>query len=112
MLCQTKLNELLAGLQPIEEVEERVVEDNPDWNYSIEINPAGSLPLVAVRVTVTQRLAEGQTSLVRGKAKTFSLVRWLPDGGQWSPRDSEEAMPGTELTPPAPEQAAELPPEP
>ena len=79
MLCQTKLNELLAGIQPLEEIDERVVEDYPDWTYSVEVLPVRRLPLSLLRVTVTQRTLEGTTPTIRGKPKSCSLARWVPD---------------------------------
>ena len=80
MLCQTKLNELLAGIQPLEEIEEQVVEDDPDWMYSVEVLPVRRLPLSLLRVTVTQRTLEGTTPSIRGRPKSYSLARWVPDG--------------------------------
>jgi len=79
MLCLTKLSELLAGAQPLQAIDERVLEDHPDWIYSVEITPVRQLPLAAVRVTVTQQVAEGTSVPLRGKPKSFSLVRWVAD---------------------------------
>jgi hypothetical protein len=79
LLCQTKLNELLAGAEPLEEVDEQMVEDHPDWVYSVELRPAGDLNLATLRVTVAQQLPEGQERSIRGKPKSFTLVRWIPD---------------------------------
>lgn len=77
MICLTKLNELLAGVQPLQPIEERAVEDYPDWVYAVEITPVRELPLTEVRVTVAQQVAEGANPLVRGKPKSCSLVRWV-----------------------------------
>lgn len=79
MLCQSKLNELLAGAQPLQSVDERALEDHPDWIYSVEVHPVRQLPLSTVRVTVMQQFAEGANTVVRGKPKSFSLVRWIAD---------------------------------
>ena len=59
MLCLTKLNELLSGAQPLQAIDERAIEDHPDWIYSVEITPVRQLPLAAVRVTVTQQYRGG-----------------------------------------------------
>jgi len=82
MLCQSKLDELLAGVQPLEAVEDRAIEDRPDWIYSVEVEPVTRLPLVAVRVTVTEQFLEGSSAAVRGRPRTFSLVRWISAQGR------------------------------
>lgn len=87
-LCLTKLNELLSGAQPLQTIDERTIEDQPDWVYSVEITPVRQLPLAAVRVTVTQQVTEGPHPLVRGKPKSCSLVRWVAD--QRSPRAARD----------------------
>jgi hypothetical protein len=103
LLCQTKLNELLAGVQPLEEVEERAIEDYPDWLYSVTLEPVAAQPLVAVRVTVTEQVLEGTTRGARGKPKQFSLVRWVPAperGALWSgPADSTATETGAMAKP-------------
>ncbi len=72
LLCQAKLDEIVAEVSPATSVEEQELEDEPGWFYSVETQPLRSQNLVAVKVSVFQ--GEQQTS----RAAHFSLVRWLP----------------------------------
>jgi type II secretory pathway pseudopilin PulG len=82
-ICQTKIQEILAGLQDPIPVEDAEVEDEPGWFYSVETGPvSGQQGLIAVRVTVTQDVAGagGQAFLpVAGQPRQFALVRWVRD---------------------------------
>jgi Tfp pilus assembly protein PilV len=80
LLCQSKLNELLAGLAPLEEVQDRPVPDHADWEYSVEIRPVSGLEVSLLRVTVTEvRRSNEATQELRGRPKTFTLSRWIPN---------------------------------
>lgn len=110
MLCQTALNEILAGAEPLQEVEDRVFEDHPDWVYSVEIEPSDRPTLVAVRVTVRQQPAEGPNGAVRGKPKQFSLVRWVPEEDRHSDaKDSTSEPTGEPSAEPGAGPAADQP---
>ena len=76
-LCQLKLNEILAGITPLERVESQTLVDRPDWIYSVEIEPI-SRPgfqqgLAALRVTVAEDVEEDQ------QGRQFTLTRWIRD---------------------------------
>jgi general secretion pathway protein I len=98
-LCQTRLNELLAGALPLVEVENEWVAETPGWVYSVQVDPLAQTGLVAVRVTVSKE-AEGLRP-----PRQFSLVRWLrrpayrfeseaePAGADESATWSEEGAP-------------------
>lgn len=74
LLCQAKLDEIVAGIEPVKSVEAAELEDDPGWFYSVEVEPLIHLPrLVAVSVTVFQ------VSDTISRPIRFSLVRWLPD---------------------------------
>lgn len=73
LLCQAKLNEVIAGTIPVKSIQEEELEDNPGWMYSIEIEPARHRRLVSVKVTISQETDESR------KATSFTLVRWMPD---------------------------------
>jgi len=74
LLCQAKLDEIVAGIEPVESVESAELEDDPGWFYSVEIEPLIEFPnLVSVTVSVFQ-ISETISRPIR-----FTLVRWLPD---------------------------------
>ena len=79
ILCQSKLNEILSGVAPMEEVQQRVLENNPEWIYTVEIYPIRGIELASLRVTVTKQASDPSIQQIRGKPRSFSLVRWIPD---------------------------------
>jgi Tfp pilus assembly protein PilV len=85
LLCQTTLNELLAGAQPIEEVEQHALEGYADWVYTVELEPVSNLDLVTLRVTVTQQAPEYEETARRGIPKSCTLVRWIADPNRENP---------------------------
>ena len=72
-ICQGRLNEILAGIRPLETIHEERLEDEPGWLYSVEIDTAARQGLSSVRVTVRQDLPEER------RPKQFALVRWVRD---------------------------------
>ena len=83
LLCEAKLNEIVAGISSTKAVEEKELEDNPGWMYSVTVEPLRARKLLAVKVTVIQE-EKGSNRPVQ-----FSLVRWLPD----RPADSSPEVP-------------------
>jgi hypothetical protein len=83
MICQSKLNEIVAGVAPLSSVELAPVAEAPDWVYSVELESMTNLDLVVVRITVEgQPQEDGATS--RRPRKSFTLTRWMhrpPPGG-------------------------------
>lgn len=77
-ICQTKLNEILAGVAPVASVHEEPVEDTPGWWYSVEVESPRQPGVVALRVTV------GMDENSSGRPVEFSLVRWVRDP-KWTP---------------------------
>ena len=71
MLCQAKMNELLAGAAYLQSVEDEPFEGVPGWLHSVEVASAGRLGLTQVRVTVMPEVEEGRP------ARRFSLTRWM-----------------------------------
>lgn len=72
LLCESKLAEIAAGAVLPEPVREAALQEDPDWNYSIELEPTDRDGLVAVRVIVQRADAsEGDAAC--------SLVRWIID---------------------------------
>lgn len=70
-ICQTKMNEILAGLAPLESFDEAEVEDEPGWLYSVATEATSQPGLVAVRVTVYQDWFEA------ARPKQYVLVHWV-----------------------------------
>lgn len=78
LLCESKLAELVAGVEPLEakqSVPLGTVSDSsePDWLYSVEIHPTQQEGLLEVCVTVVK----DQPPEMR--PAQFSLVRWMLD---------------------------------
>jgi hypothetical protein len=96
LLCQTRLNEMLAGVQPVMPVQNRAMDDEPGWEYSVEIDAAPYPGLTAIRVVVAQDVPEGH------RAKQFALVRWIRDphgriaasAGEMSEEDEDDSGEG------------------
>jgi len=72
-LCQNRLNQIVAGVAPLESVDSAPLDDDPGWLYSVDVEPVGQAGLEAVRVSVTQ-----DTGGLR-PGQTCSLVRWVRD---------------------------------
>jgi len=94
-LCESKLNELLSGAMPIETISEEPFFYDPEWTYSVELEPIEStsnfelsrMPsLVVLKVTV-RKDAEG-----RNPVRKFSLSRWIRDPEQMESSESDEAL--------------------
>jgi general secretion pathway protein I len=85
LLCQSKLNEILAGASPVQSVERRALPEAPGWVYSVEIESVDKLDMVALRVTVSQAPPDAQEGSelqepAEGpRPKQFSLTRWIRD---------------------------------
>jgi len=83
-ICQSKVNEILAGLAPVASVREEPVDDPPGWWYSVEVEQVRHPGVVALRVTV------GQDEDSEGRPVEYSLVRWIRDPKS-SPRGQRSA---------------------
>jgi len=78
LLCESKMAELVAGLEvpesqqavPLETVADP---SEPDWLYSVELNPLEVDGLVELRVTVSKDLPPEKRPV------EYSLVRWIVD---------------------------------
>ncbi|MDZ4782644.1 MAG: prepilin-type N-terminal cleavage/methylation domain-containing protein [Planctomycetia bacterium] len=76
LLCESKLNELVSGLSPLENVSGATFDTtyDPDqaWLYSIEFSEIDSVTgLASVTVTVNQNLQPSQRPV------QFALTRWM-----------------------------------
>jgi len=75
LLCESKLAEIQAGIEPAEPVSGALLETGkfPEWIYSIEIVPLDVEGLVEVWVTVEQDLPPEKRPI------RCTLVRWMVD---------------------------------
>ena len=76
LICESKLNELIAGAIPIAAATQQQVEDVglvDLWYFSVVVNPLDTEGLVAVQVLVEKGAEQGQ------RPTTFSLMRWMVD---------------------------------
>jgi len=71
LICQTKLNEILAGAIPAEAVRPTPIEDDPEWVYWVELSPIQKDGLVALEVNVAHEPVPPKQSA------RFKLVRWI-----------------------------------
>ena len=77
LLCQSKLNEILAGVERVRPVEEESLAEG--WVYSVEVTSADKLHLASLRVTVSEDLAELEDAADGPRPKQFTLTRWIRD---------------------------------
>jgi type II secretion system protein I len=85
IMCDSTLAEVTAGIIPAESIGPTPIEMDPEWLYSISVEPTGQTGLIAVRVTVDKATA----SLLR--PVSFSIVRWMPDPMYVLPEETETA---------------------
>ena len=73
LLCESKIEEIEAGVTSPESITSAPFDTTPDWFYSITVNALEQEELMEVRVTVEQAEA------TRVEPFTFTLVRWMLD---------------------------------
>jgi general secretion pathway protein I len=87
--CESKLAEITSGIVTPSAVSAVPLEADPEWLYTVTVEPTTDLGLIVVRVTVSENLPPES-----GPAE-FTLVRWMPDsattGDESSTGDSSSA---------------------
>jgi len=73
ILCESTMEEIVAGILPAEAVTASVYENDPDWVYSVTTNYLDQEGLIEVRVMVEQVNTDALYPL------TTSLTRWMMD---------------------------------
>lgn len=73
LICQTKLNEILTRIAPVEAVRPMPVEDEPEWVYWIDVQPLKQPGLVLVEVNAVHE------PVPRKQSARFILTRWVRD---------------------------------
>ncbi len=71
--CQTKLDEVLSGAEPLRDVHKVSFKDDAQWQWGLTLQPGTNPDLVAVTVTV-DRVSPGPSAAV---AASYSLTRSL-----------------------------------
>jgi Tfp pilus assembly protein PilV len=96
LVCQTRMNEMLAGARPIEEVSRQRIRELPGWGLTVKVESTSRPGLLAIEVTAAEKrtgesaetggdpAAASQQAV--GAGKRFSLVRWIaePEGSELS----------------------------
>jgi type II secretory pathway component PulJ len=72
-ICQTRLNEMLAGIAPVELLRDEPLKERPGWVVSVDLDSVDQPGLAALRVTVREDVPEDR------RANQFTLVRWIRD---------------------------------
>ena len=73
LLCETKMSEVVAGIIELESTRAVTIEENRDWEYSVQVEPSDQLGLLFVRVSVMQTEDASNTPI------EISFVRFVPD---------------------------------
>ncbi len=71
LLCRSKMDEVLAGIEPLHAMTAARLADQPDWVWSLEILPLTSDELQLVTITFERRSA----STVPGQSNGYALTR-------------------------------------
>jgi prepilin-type N-terminal cleavage/methylation domain-containing protein len=76
LVCQTRLNEMLAGAKPIRAVSQEHPPSLPGWILSVEVEPLKKSGLVAVRIIVKEDPSADEFGTVEavGDTDEFSAV--------------------------------------
>jgi prepilin-type N-terminal cleavage/methylation domain-containing protein len=88
-ICETRINEMLAGAAPIQVVENEPLDEEAGWTITVSLDSVEHMAgLAALRVTVAREAGQGH------RAKRYTLVRWIRDPQvSRDPADSSSAAP-------------------
>jgi general secretion pathway protein I len=75
LLCESVVSSVVAGELEPSPVGNIEFEEDPDWVYSIDLEPTADVDLMALRVTVARNLPE------KKRPVSVTFVRWIPDPG-------------------------------
>ena len=73
LLAASKLAEITSGITLADPVQDVPFEWQPDWTYTIAVDPTDDVGLLSVRITVSEAEATGRQPL------EYTLVRWMLD---------------------------------
>lgn len=103
LICQTKLNEILAGVTPARSVRKQPVEDALGWAYEVEVQSLDQPGLASLTVTVSEDVPEIQQSMEGRPIEQFTLTRWIRDPYRQGPASSGSDAPDLGSPPDSPE---------
>ncbi len=63
LVCQTRMNEILAGARLIEEVSGEAIPELPGWGLTVKVSSAGQPGLLAIEVTAAEASVDATSSL-------------------------------------------------
>ncbi len=82
ILCDSKMAELAAGVIETTSTGGQPIIENPDWNYSVDVQPSQQLGLLSATVTVEQNPDVAAFPI------SMSIVRFVPDP-DYEPEEGE-----------------------
>ena len=82
ILCDSKMAELAAGVIEAASTGGQPIAENPDWNYSVDIQPSQQPGLLTATVTVEQSPDAAAFPI------SMSIVRFVPDP-DYEPEEGE-----------------------
>jgi hypothetical protein len=88
-LCQSKLNEVICGVTPLDNVNDTPFDEAPDFTYSIEVSAGQAANLSTVTVTVARQFPNG------GKYEA-SLSQMILDPSQFGSTQDVTTIAGTD----------------
>lgn len=77
LLCENKMAEITAGIQPPDPVNRTTLIEDPNWLYSVAIGQTEQEGLLAVEILVEKNLP--QTTVTDRRPLSYRLVRWMID---------------------------------
>jgi general secretion pathway protein I len=83
ILCDAKMAELAAGILPLSGVNGQTIPENPQWSYSLDVQPSLQRGLLMATITVQQADANSSTPM------SLSIVRFVPDPDYEPEEDGE-----------------------
>ena len=86
--CESKLAELVAAVEPLEDIDGQAFEDDANWSWSLATTPGTHADLLLLTVTVTY---DGGTEMA---ASGFSMSQLIRDPIVFEPPPEEESEEG------------------
>ncbi|MDR1958605.1 MAG: prepilin-type N-terminal cleavage/methylation domain-containing protein [Planctomycetaceae bacterium] len=74
-VCQSRMNEMMAGSLPLQTIMEEPIPDLPDWTLSVSLDTLRKPGIVAV--TVSARCHQPGPDRKRRRAGRYGIVRWV-----------------------------------